>query len=99
MLELPTGYLFGFPVRAIAALREATATQLAAVTVHPSGISLRWDALNVDLSVPGLLLSAIGEKEQRRQLVSLAGRVTSTAKAKASRENGAKGWRPKIASR
>ena len=99
MLELSTGYLFAFPVRAIGALREATGTQLAAVTVHASGISLRWDALDVDLSVPGLLLSAIGEKEQRRQLASLAGRVTSTAKAKAARENGAKGGRPKSASR
>ena len=98
MLELSTGYLFAFPVRAIAALREATAAQLAAVTVHPSGISFGWDALDVDLSVPGLLLSAIGEKEQRRQLASLAGRVTSTAKAKAARENGAKGGRPKNAS-
>ena len=99
MLELSTGYLFAFPVRAIATLSEATAAQLAAVAVHPSGISLRWDALDVDLSVPGLLLSAIGEQEQRRQLASLAGRVTSTAKARAARENGAKGGRPRGASR
>jgi hypothetical protein len=99
MLELSTGYLFAFPVRSIDALSEATAAQLATVDVHPSGVSLRWDVLDVDLSVPGLLLSAIGEKEQRRQLASLAGRATSTAKAKAARENGAKGGRPKGASR
>jgi hypothetical protein len=96
VLELSSGYQFAFPVRAISALEEATSAQLATVSVDPSGISLRWDALDVDLSVPGLLLSVIGEKEQRRQLASFAGKVTSSAKAKAARANGAKGGRPKV---
>ncbi len=96
VLELSSGYLFAFPARTIAALAEATTTQLAAVEVAGGGISLRWDALDVDVSVAGVLLSAIGEKEQRRQLASLAGRVTSEAKAKAARENGARGGRPRV---
>lgn len=95
VLELASGYLFAFPVRAIPALRAMSSAQLAAVDLHSSGISLRWDAQDVDLSVAGVLLSAIGEKEQRRQLASLAGRVSSAAKAKAARTNGAKGGRPK----
>ena len=96
-LELSSGFLFAFPVSAFDALRSATPSQLAAVRVHTSGMSLHWDVLDVDLSVPGLLLSAIGEKEQRRQLASLAGKVTSAAKSKAARANGAKGGRPKRA--
>lgn len=96
VLELSSGYQFAFPVSAIGALGEVTSAQLATVSVDPSGISLRWEALDIDLSVPGLLLSVIGEKEQRRRLASFAGKVTSAAKAKAARANGAKGGRPKV---
>ena len=95
VLELTSGFQFAFPVRAIPALGAATSAQLAAVEVDPSGISLHWDALDVDLSVPGLVLSLVGEKEQRRQLASLAGKSRSVAKANAARANGAKGGRPK----
>lgn len=97
VVELTSGCLFAFPVRNISFLSAATPAQLAAVEVDLAGISLRWDALDVDLSVAGLLFSAIGEKEQRRQLASLAGRSKSAAKAKAARANGAKGGRPRAA--
>ena len=97
VMELTNGCLFAFPIRNFAALEAATSAQLAAVEVHASGIWLAWDALDVDLSVAGLLLSAIGEKEQRRQLASLAGKTKSAAKAKAARANGAKGGRPRTA--
>jgi hypothetical protein len=94
-LELTSGYLFAFPIKAIPALRRASTAQLAAVELHPTGLSIHWEALDVDLSVPALVLSAVGEREQRRQLASLAGRVTSVAKAKAARANGALGGRPR----
>ncbi len=95
VLELSSGCLFAFPVASIPALADATGSERAALHVHASGASLHWDALDVDLSVPGLLLSAIGEQEQRRQLARLAGSVSSTAKTKAARANGAKGGRPR----
>jgi hypothetical protein len=95
VLELTSGYLFAFPIQAVAALNGATGTQLAAVEVDPSGGALRWDDLDVDLSVPGLLLSAVGADEGRRHFASLAGKVTSDAKARAARANGRKGGRPK----
>jgi hypothetical protein len=94
-LELTNGYLFAFPVSAISALDTATTSQLAAVEIDPSGAALRWDDLDVDLSVPGLLFSAMGAEERRRQLASLAGRSRSGAKARAARANGLKGGRPK----
>ena len=96
VLELSSGFLFAFPVRTIPALRVMTDAQLASVKLDVSGGALRWEAVDVDLSVPGLLLSALGADEQRRQLASLAGQVTSKAKAKAARENGLKGGRPKV---
>lgn len=94
VLELTNGYLFAFPVGAIRALNGATPTQLAAVEIDPSGGSLRWDSLDVDLSVPGLLFAAVGVRERLRHLASLAGRSRSDAKARAARANGLKGGRP-----
>ena len=94
VLELTNGYSFAFPVRAIRALDFATPAELATVELDPSGSALRWDTLDVDASVPGLLLSAMGVEEQLRHLASLAGSVTTEAKARAARANGVKGGRP-----
>ncbi|MEI6741370.1 MAG: DUF2442 domain-containing protein [Gemmatimonadaceae bacterium] len=95
VLELTSGYLFAFPVRIIPALHDATVAQRAAVTCNRAGDALRWDALDVDLSVPGLLLSAVDVAERRRHVASLLGQAKSIQKAAASRANGAKGGRPR----
>jgi Protein of unknown function (DUF2442) len=95
VLELASGVLFAFPVAAIPALRRAGPAQLAQVVTNASGSSLRWDALDVDVSVAGLLLAAVDPAERLRYLASLAGRATSPAKAAAARTNGAKGGRPR----
>jgi hypothetical protein len=94
VLELTNGYLFAFPVSAVRALNGVTPTQLATVEIDPSGGALRWDSLDVDVSVPGLLLSALGVNERLRHLASLAGRIRTDAKASAARANGLKGGRP-----
>lgn len=94
MVELTNGFVFGFPVKAIPPLVAAKPDELAAVQVSPGGSGLRWAALDIDVSVPGLLLSSIGRTEKARELARLAGRVTSPAKAAAARANGAKGGRP-----
>ena len=99
VLELTNGFLFAFPVASSPELSGASAGQLASVEVDASGGALRWDVLDVDLSVPGLLLSAVGIADRRRHLASLAGRTKSPAKAKAARANGLKGGRPKKRSR
>lgn len=95
VLELTSGYLFGFPVKMVPALARATPTQLAAVEVSPGGGALHWDALDADLSVPGLLLDSVGRAQRLSELGRLAGRATSRAKAAAARMNGAKGGRPR----
>ena len=98
MMELTNGFVFGFPASMIAALASATTSQLAAVELSPGGSALRWDALDVDLSVAGLLLSSIGRSQKLTELARLAGQATSPAKAAASRANGAKGGRPRTVS-
>lgn len=97
VVELSSGILFAFPVNRIPELRRATPTALAGVTVSGSGSALRWETVDVDLSVAGLLLSAVEPQERARHLASLAGSVTSTAKAAAARANGRRGGRPRKA--
>lgn len=95
ILELTNGVQFAIPVVAIPALRKMSAAQISAVALDSSGGALRWDVHDIDLSVAGLVLSAIGKKEQVRQLARLAGSVSSPAKAMAARRNGTKGGRPR----
>ena len=95
MLELSNGFVFGFPPHAIPALAEASTAELAAVQLSPGGSALRWDALDADLSVPGLLLASVDRPARLRELARLAGRTRSPAKAAAARTNGAKGGRPR----
>jgi hypothetical protein len=60
------------------------------------GTGLYWPKLDVDLTVEGLLSGMFGsEKWMLRQHLAKAGSAKSVAKSKASRENGAKGGRPK----
>ena len=94
-LELTNGCSFAFPVSTIPALRRVSPASLKLVRLDPSGIAIQWPALDVDLSVPGLLLSAIDVPTRRRELARLAGATTSPAKAAAARANGAKGGRPR----
>jgi len=94
-MELSNGYLYGFPATSIPELAKASAKQLAAVEVSPGGSGLHWEELDADLSVTGLLMSALGRKEKLTELARIAGRTKSPAKAVASRVNGAKGGRPR----
>lgn len=99
MMQLSNGFVFGFPPRAIPALAEASSAELAAVRLSPGGGALHWEDLDVDLSVPGLLLASVDRPTRLRELARLAGGTRSTAKAAAARANGTKGGRPRKATR
>ena len=99
MMELTNGFVFGFPPRAIPALAHASSAALAAVRLSPGGGALHWEELDADLSVPGLLLASVDRPARLRELARLAGRTRSAAKAAAARTNGAKGGRPRKATR
>jgi hypothetical protein len=95
VVEMTSGCAFAFPPRLAEGLADAGEVDLAAVEVSPSGFGLRWEALDVDLSVPGLVAGLWGA---RRHMARLAGAARSPAKAAAARANGAKGGRPRKAS-
>ena len=96
VVELTNGCGFTFPARRAEALAEAGDDDLAQVEILGAGYGLHWEPLDVDLSVPGLLVGLFGTKaEMDRMRAARAGRATSVAKAAAARDNGLKGGRPR----
>lgn len=54
-LELTDGRLFGFPADRYKILRQATADELKEVRLEVSGTALRWENLDEDLTVAGVV--------------------------------------------
>jgi hypothetical protein len=94
IVDLTNGATFAFPARLSQALKGATDEQLAEIEVLGSGYGLRWESLDADVAVPGLLNGIFGTAKWMAQK---AGQTTSPAKAAAARANGAKGGRPRKA--
>ena len=92
MIDLTNGCSFAFPARLVQGLEAATDEQLAQVDILGAGYGLHWEALDVDLSIPGLLAGLFGAKAH---MARLAGQTKSPAKAAAARVNGTKGGRPR----
>jgi len=97
VVEMSSGIRIAFPVRLIPELKKATATELADVTVDELGYGLHWEALDVDVSVLGLLAELVGERTMFAMAGRVGGSAKSEAKAAAARANGAQGGRPRKA--
>ena len=54
-VELTDGRLIGFPADRFMRLREATTDQLKGVTLRLNGYALRWENLDEDITVPGVV--------------------------------------------
>ena len=94
IVELRSGFVFGFPPERVSGLASASAAELAKVRLSPSGDGMHWDDLDVDASLTGLIGDALNLREWAPRFM---GQVRSEAKARASRLNGLKGGRPKRA--
>lgn len=94
VIELTNGCLFAFPARHGQGLQHAPARQLEEVEVLFGGEALRWESLDVDLSVPGLVAGMFGSERWMTELARQMRRTSSAAKARAGRQNGLKGGRP-----
>jgi hypothetical protein len=94
-IELKNGVVIGFPKKLLQGLESAASGQLSEVEVTPSGYGLHWKSLDVDLGVPQLVAFIFGTQAWMTELGRLGGQVRSTAKEKASRENGKLGGRPR----
>jgi hypothetical protein len=94
VVELTNSCSFSFPAHLVQGLETATPEQLSQVEILGAGYGLHWEALDTDLSIPGVLAGLFGTKAH---MARHAGRATSPAKAAAARANGAKGGRPRLA--
>jgi hypothetical protein len=95
-VDLTNGCSFVFPARLAQGLERATDKELTEIEILGLGLGLRWERLDVDLSVPGLLAGLFGTKAYMDRLrARKAGAATSPAKAAAARRNGKKGGRPR----
>lgn len=93
MFELRNGAVFGFPRRKGQGLEHATPEQLAQVETELwGGEALHWEALDADISVPGIMFDMLNV---RGWYAKWLGSATSEAKAAAARENGKRGGRPR----
>jgi hypothetical protein len=92
LVELRSGFAFGFPPERVQGLETGSAKQLAEVRISPSGDGLHWDALGVDVSLTGLMADALNLREWAPRYM---GQARSEAKARAARLNGLKGGRPR----
>jgi hypothetical protein len=92
LVELRSGFAFGFPPERVGGLERATAAQLAKVRISASGDGLHWDDLDVHASLTGLVADALNLSDWAPRLM---GQVRSAAKARAARANGLKGGRPR----
>jgi hypothetical protein len=92
VVELTNGCTFAVPPRLAQGLETATEDQLAQVEILGAGYGPHWEALDADLSIPGLLAGLFGTKAF---MARNAGRTTSPAKAAAARANGTRGGRPR----
>ena len=94
-IELTNGAAITVPVKLIPALKRASPSEVRSVEVLGRGGGLHWEALDVDLSVPGLVSSVFAGPEWMAELGRVGGRRSSAAKAAAARRNGRKGGRPR----
>lgn len=54
-VELIDGRIIGFPASRFKILKEATDEQLKSVTLRLNGYALRWEELDEDITVPGIV--------------------------------------------
>jgi hypothetical protein len=63
--------------------------------VTPGGDGLLFDKAGLSFGIPSLVASFLPESLARQKIASILGKVKSSAKAASSKENGAKGGRPR----
>lgn len=63
-LELTDGRVIGFPANRFSRLRAASDEQLQDVTIEVDGFALRWEELDEDITVPGVVAGRFPTAQQ-----------------------------------
>jgi hypothetical protein len=94
VVELKSGAAFAVPAALLPELGGAPPAALEGVEPVSGGEGIAWEALDVHVSVPGLLAAMLGP-ELVRAFARRGGSSTSERKAAAARANGRRGGRPR----
>lgn len=96
VIKLDSGLELAFSPKQAQGLEHAHPADLVDAEITPSGLGIHFPKLDADLYLPALLEGFLGSK---RWIASQAGKIggasSSAAKAKAARQNGKLGGRPK----
>lgn len=92
---LSNGATLQLPVAAITELRGVGRARLLDIEILPGGDALHWAAIDVTISVPGLVASLFGPSTWMSELGRRGGARSTLAKAEAARRNGVRGGRPR----
>lgn len=93
-VRLTNGAALTLPIALIGECSGARDADLDAVSVGPAGVALRWDRLDLDVTVASLIQRGFGTRALLGAAGAAGGSVRSPAKARAARLNGRKGGRP-----
>lgn len=98
VISLSSGLDISFAPRDVQGFEHARPADLVEAEISPSGFGVHFPRIDADIYVPALLEGFLGSKRwMAAQNGRAGGRVASTAKSAAARENGKLGGRPKKA--
>ena len=96
LIDLSTGIGLVVDYRDVEGLEHARADDLNLAEVSPSGFGLHFPSLDADVYVPALIEGKLGSAAyMAARLGASGGRKRSPEKARAARENGRMGGRPR----
>lgn len=95
IIHFTNGASFIVPIILLQGLKYADDDLLSQVEVTPSKSGICWINLDAYFSITSLMAGMFGNKLWMSELGKLGGKVKSLEKARASKQNGKKGGRPK----
>jgi hypothetical protein len=96
VIDLSSGLEVAFRANDAQGLEHAKPSELSKIEITPSGLGIHFPLLDADLYLPALLEGFLGSRRwMAAQMGKAGGKVSTKAKAAASRRNGKLGGRPR----